>query len=356
MPRRWLTAAAVALAVATSAATVAAGPARPAAAATPTASATPDTGQFGLVPASGANGAARGYFQLSADPGGSVTDIIVIGNPSAQTQRLRLGLTDGLTASNSGSAYGPLENKCAAIACWVIGVPKTVTLAPHSRAAVRFEVKVPEGTKPAQYLTGIAATLAQTPKPTPVASNAHGSAQVIVIPRVVIGVAVTVGQLDQLQVRTAITGVTAGYVDGLVRLTVQVKNTGQRFTKGTGKMSCSNGGVTRSYPVSMDTVLPGQGAGLQVNGTGMHEGTWQCTAKVKEVGGGTATWTGAVTVASTQPAATKRVGNNAYVVPGGGGIPAWAIALMVLGALILFSLWALLLRRQRTRNLRPPAP
>ena len=120
-------------------------------------------------------------------------------------------------------------------------------------------------------------------------------------------------------------------------------------------MSCADGGVTRSYPVSMDTVLPGQGAGLQVNGTGMHQGTWQCSVKVKEVDGGTATWSGSVTVASTQPAATKRVGQNAYVAPGGGGIPAWAIVLMVLGGLILFSLWAVLLRRQRNRNLQPPA-
>jgi hypothetical protein len=352
MRRRWLTAAAVALAVPLSSAVVAAGPAE---AATPAPAATPDAGQFGLVPAVGANGQARGYFQLSAQPGGSVTDIIVIGNPSAQTQQLRLGMTDGLTATNSGSAYGPLENDCTGIACWVIGVPKTVTLAPHSRAEVRFEVKVPQDAKPEQYLTGIAATPAKTPRPTPIASSAHGSAQVIVVPRVVIGVAVTVGQLSQLHNRVALTGVTAGYVDGQVRLTVQARNTGQRFTKGTGKMSCSNGGVTRSFPVSMDTVLPGQGAGLQVNGTGMHEGSWQCSVKVQEVGGGTATWAGAVTVASTQPAATKRVGQNTYVVPGGGGIPAWAIALMVLGALILLSLWAVLLRRQRNGNLQPPA-
>jgi hypothetical protein len=346
------------LAVTTSAATVAAGPAEaatPTASATPTPAATPDTGQFGLVPVAGADGQARGYFQLSAKPGGSVTDIIVIGNPSGKTQQLRLGMTDGLTATNSGSAYGPLENKCTGTACWVIGVPRTVTLAPHSRAAVRFEVKVPQDARPAQYLAGIAATLAKPPRPTPVASSAHGSAQVIVIPRVVIGVAVTVGQLNQLHNRVAITGVTSGYVDGQVRLTVQARNTGQRFTKGTGKMSCSSGGVTRSFPVAMDTVLPGQGAGLQVNGTRMQEGSWQCSVKVTEAGGGTATWAGAVTVASTQPAATKRVGQNAYVVPGGGGIPAWAIALMVLGALILFSLWAVLLRRQRNRNLPPPA-
>jgi hypothetical protein len=334
---------------------IAAGPARPAAAATSATAATPVTGQFGLAPAPGANGQPRGYFQLSVRPGGSARDLVVIGNPSAQTQKIRLGTADGLTATNSGSAYGPLESNCAGTSCWVIGVPGTVTLAPHSRAEVRFEVDVPKGTKPAQYLTGIAATLAQAPKPTPVASSTHGTAQVVVVPRVVIGVAVTVGQLNKLQVKTAVTGVTAGWVDGVVRLSVQVKNTGQRFTKGTGTMSCSNGGDNRSFSVAMDTVLPGQGAGLQVNGTGMHQGTWQCLVRMKEGDGGTASWTGAVTVSSTQPAKTKRVGPSAYEAPGGGGIPAWAIALMVLGGLILFSLWAVLLRRQRNRNLHPPS-
>jgi hypothetical protein len=349
MHRRWLTAAAVALTAAASTAMVAAGPAGVAAATTP------DTGQFGLAPVAGADGQARGYFQLSAGPGGSVTDIVEVGNPSAQTQRLRLGVTDGVTASNSGSAYGPLESTCTGPACWVIGVPATVTLAPRSQAGVRFEVKVPSGVKPAQYLAGITATLAQTPRPTPVASSAHGSAQVVVVPRVVIGVAVTVGQLDQLATKVAITGVTAGWLDGLVRLTVEVHNTGQRFTKGNGEMSCGDGGDTRAYPVSMDTVLPGQGAGLQVNASGMHSGTWRCTARVKEAGGGTATWTGAVTVASTQPAATKRVGNSDYVVPSSGGIPGWAIALIVIGGLLLFSVWAVFLRRERSKKLNRPA-
>src|ERR1700722_14481060 len=122
MHRRWLTAAAVALTAAASTAMVVAGPAGVAAATTP------DTGQFGLAPVAGADGQARGYFQLSAGPGGSVTDIVEVGNPSAQTQRLRLGVTDGVTASNSGSAYGPLESTCTGPACWVIGVPATVTL------------------------------------------------------------------------------------------------------------------------------------------------------------------------------------------------------------------------------------
>jgi hypothetical protein len=56
-------------------------------------------------------------------------------------------------------------------------------------------------------------------------------------------------------------------------------------------------------------------------------------------------------VASTRPAATKRVGSNDYVAPDSPGIPVWAVVLMVLGGLILVSVWAVFLRRERNKRL-----
>jgi hypothetical protein len=178
---------------------------------------------------------------------------------------------------------------------------------------------------------------------------------VTIVPRIVIGVAVTVGPLATLTTGVRFTGVTAAWLDGLVRLTVQVRNTGQRFTQGTGTLSCTKGGTTRSFGLSMDTVLPGESAGLPVNGTGMSPGSWSCTAHLKDSGGATVTWAGTVVVPSTAPAATKRIGSNDYVVPASPGIPLWAIALMIIGALILISIWAVFLRRGRNRNLNNPA-
>jgi len=86
----------------------------------------------------------------------------------------------------------------------------------------------------------------------------------------------------------------------------------------------------------------------------MRSGTWRCTAHIKDSSGRTAVWTGLVTVPSTAPAATKQIAPNDFVPPPSAGIPFWAIALIVLGGLILFSLWAVLLRRQRNRNLNEP--
>ena len=349
MRRRLPEAAAAVAAVAVAVGLVAAVPAGQAIAATPLA-----PPNFTMAPAPGANGLPRAYFMLPVAPGRSTTDIVVFSNKGPVTQRYRVGVTAGMTAGNSGSAYGALGTSCAGAACWVTGIPRIVTLPPHTQDMVRFRVTVPASPRPAQYLAGITATPDVPPHQAHLRSSGHTSSQVFIVSRVIIGVVVTVGELSALRIRTEITGVTAGWVDGRVRLTVGVRNAGQRFTKGTGTIACSLGSAMHSFRLSMDTVLPGQGAGLAVNGPGMRSGTWRCTTRIKDISGRTVVWTGRVTVPSTTPAATKQIAPNDFVAPQSGGIPLWAIALMVLGGLILISLWAVMLRRQRNRYLNEP--
>ena len=343
------TAAVAAVAVIVAVSAVAAGPAGRARAAGPT-----TTGGFTVAPALTASGQPRGYFQLTAAAGHSAMDVVSFGNDSSLTERLRVGVTDGLTATNSGSAYGALTGQCSGTACWVIGIPKTVTLAPYTSEQIEFAVRVPDGTSAAQYLAGITASPETASKPVKLNSGQNSSTQVRIVPRVVIGVAVTVGKLSAMKVRTRVAGVTAAWVSGVPRLTVNVRNSGQRFTKGSGKLSCANGGSKHSFGLSMDTVLPGTGAGLPVNATGLSQGTWQCSVHLTETGGTAASWAGPVSVPASSPAKTKRVssaaGSAAYVAPGG-GIPGWAIGLMVVGGLLLFTLWAMFLRRERNRRL-----
>jgi hypothetical protein len=346
MRKYWSRTAATAAAAAVALLTVAGGPAgRALAAGSP-------TGEFTVAPALTTSGQARGYFQLSTGAGDSVLDVVAFSNDSSATEELRVGVTNGVTATNSGSAYGNLTNRCVAIACWVLGIPKSVTLAAHTTEEIRFEVKVPAGTSPAQYLAGITASPEAASRPVKLKSGSTQT-QVRILPRVVIGVAVTVGKLSAMRIKTSIPGVTAGWVDGTPRLTVRVQNDGQRFTKAAGTLSCANGGSKHSFALTMDTVLPGTGAGLPVNGTGMSPGTWQCSAHLKETGGTIVSWTGKVNVPASGPARTKRVssaaGSAAYVAPSG-GIPAWAIGLMVLGGLLLVTLWAMFLRRERNQR------
>jgi hypothetical protein len=319
------------------------------------AAAAPGPGQFALTPVP-ANGKSRHYFKLSVAPGGSARDAIVVSNVGSSTITLRLGTSDGVTAANSGSAFGPLATPCAGVGCWVTGLPKTVTVRPHSAEGVPFLVAVPAGTAPRQYLAGITAAPATAPKPVKVNSTGRTGTgtQVVIVERVSVGVAVTVGPLARLDTKVDITGVTAGWIETLVRLSVNVRNAGQRFTKGTGTMTCQLAGITRTYPVEMDTVLPAGTAALQVNGIGLHAGSWPCTVRLKDSGGHTDSWAGTVIVPAEAAAATKRIAENAYVVPPRAGIPGWAIVLMVLGGLILFSIWGLILRRSHNKNLGHP--
>lgn len=314
----------------------------------------PGPAQFSLAPAPAPDGQQRGYFTMTVAPATSATDVVMFINSSAATERLQVGVTEGVTALNSGSAYSALGGRCRGAACWVTGLPATVTLLPHTQESVRFLVRVPSRTKPAQYLAGITAS-PETAQPAAAKSNGRTSTRVIIVDRVIIGVAVTVGKLSALPVRTKIAGVTASWISGLVRLNAEVTNTGKRFTNGGGALACSLDGVTRSYRFYMDTVLPGQDAQLAVNGIGLHSGTWRCTVAIFATDNTKATWTGDVTVPAEVAAATKRIAPNDYVVPSGPGIPGWAIVLMVLGGLILFSIWALILRRNHGRNRGKPA-
>jgi hypothetical protein len=320
----------------------------------------PVAGQFTLSPAVGGDGQPRAYFKLSVRPGRSATDVVVFGNGGAAPEKLRVGVTEGITAANSGAAYGALATDCTGPACWVAGLPRIITLPPHTQEAVTFRVSVPAGTRPAQYLAGITAMPVQASRPERISTNGHASTQVIVLSRVVIGIAVTVGELAELHTKTEISGVSAAWIDGLVRLTARVHNSGQRFAKGNGTLNCAPGALgaanhapaknpagTHSFRLFMDTVLPGQGAGLPVNATGLGPGTWQCAAHISLATGGSTAWAGSVTVPSAVPAATRRIASNVYVVPSG-GIPGWAIALLVLGVLLLLSLWAVLLRWSRS--------
>jgi hypothetical protein len=320
-----------------------------------TAASGPDSGQFSIAPAPAPDGSARGYFTMTIAAGGTARDMIVLTNDGTTTRQLKVSITNGTTAANSGSAFENLSGKCTGAACWVTGLPAAVTLPPHTRESLPFHVAVPADAKPRQYLAGITAQPAARPKPVSAKSNGHAAAGVVIVTQITIGVAVTVGQLATLHSKMAVTGISAIWVGTLVRLSTNVRNHGQRFTKGTGSMSCELGGARHTYPVTMGTVLPGDGAVLPANGTGMHAGAWQCTIRIKDSGGSTDTWSGSVTVPSTVPATPKRVANGDYILAtSNGGVPAWAIALMVLGALILVSLWAILIHRERNRRLNNP--
>jgi hypothetical protein len=299
-------------------------------------------GPFGLAPAPTATGQLRPYFNLTIGAGESASDVVIIRNDGTATERLRVGTSSGLTAANSGSAFGGFSPTCTGVGCWVTGLPATVTIAPGTGLAVGFRVTVPAGTPPAQYLAGITAVAAAPSRPVQVASRGHVSFRVVVVAQVTVGVAITVGSISRLRTNLAVPAVTAGSIGSLQRLYVHVRNTGQTFARASGTVSCRAGGQDRLFRVVVDTVLPGGEAVLPVNAPGLGGGTLPCTVRLHDDVGHAVDWSGTVGVTTPARVRTVHTGVGAYSTVPDNSVPAWAIALMVIGALILAALVSVL--------------
>lgn len=306
------------------------------------------TGPFGLIPSPLPGGQPRSYFQFSVAPGRSAQDTAVISNESSKTERLRIIMSRGVTAANSGSAYESVTGRCDRSTCWASGLPRTVTLAPGARRALSFRVAVPRGTRPGQYLAGITAESALRRRAVRLGSHGHASARAIIIDQVTVGVAVTVGSLARLRTGVRISAVSAGWIGTMPRMSIPVRNTGQTFVRATGSLACSQNGRRHSYPVIMETVLPGGRAVLAVNARGLQAGSLPCSVRLRDTDGALFSWSGAVNLPNRKATRTLNTAKGVYVSLPEDSVPPWAIALMVIGALIFASLMILLLRRRRS--------
>jgi len=288
-------------------------------------------------PAAAARAVGNGQFGITPAPGGngSVT--------------LRIGRSAGITAGNGGSAFNPSFGGCSGSACWVTGLPGTVTLPAGMGDRQPFTVHVPVRTAPGQYLAGITVESAASPRSVQVGSNGKGAvARAVIIDQVTVAVAVTVGSLDQLTTRMQIPTVTGVAIGQLGRLNILLRNTGQTFTGARGRASCTAAGHGYAYTVIAGTVLPHGQAAIPVNAPGLPKGrAVSCTVLLGYGHGLTVRWAGTVTVPALPATRIYHTGNGAYtVVPAGSSVPSWAIALMIIGVLAL-AVMAVLLRRLR---------
>jgi hypothetical protein len=313
---------------------------------------------FGVTPAQTAGSPARSYFKLTIIPGRSGADTVIITNRGNHIEKLRISPSTGITAPYTGSAFGGYFRTCVGTGCWVTGLAKTISLAAGAHQALPFTVKVPSNTPPKQYLAGITVEPQAPPHPVTVGSNGKASARAIIVHQVSVGVAVTVGTLSHLRARLAIPAVTGGYVGTMARLNVHIHNTGLRFTKAQGTAICSPNGTRHSFPVFSDTTLPGDRAVVPVNAPRIGLGqTMPCTVKLAYPHGPTATWSGMVTIPRDPRITVVHTGNGTYSnLPPAGGIPAWALALIAVGGLILLTMIGLTawLLRSRARNASSP--
>jgi len=304
---------------------------------------------FGLNPAPLPDGRSESYFNLAADRGQSVTATVILSNLGHRPEKLKLSQSLGVTAANGGIGYSVSSGPCSGPSCWLAGVGRTMTLAPGVRESVPFTVRVPAGTPHRQYLAGITAELASKPQATKVGQHGKATAKAIIIRQVTVGVAVTVGNLSQMRNRLEIPGVSGQAIGPMPRLDVALRDTGQTFSGGTGRASCTAAGKSHSFRVATNTILPGDQAQIAVNAPSLQEGTTvPCVVRIHYGNGQTVRWSGTVTLPKTTVAKIVHTGPGAYsVIPQNTGIPGWAIAVIVVGGVAIAGVAVLLIRAHR---------
>ena len=230
------------------------------------------TGKFGLSPAPDSQGRVAPYFNLTISAGRSAVATVVVSYLGARTEKLEIGRAAGVTATNGGSAYRQAPRGCSGPGCWVTGLPQFVTLPPHTREQLNFRVSVPAGLAPGQYLGGISAGLPARPRSLRVGSSGTASVRALLLDRVTVGVAVTVGRLPRLTTRLRIPAVQGAIEGPMARLNIGLDSTGRTFARGQGRAWCTAAGTRHSYAAFADTVLPGGHALVPVNAPGLPEG------------------------------------------------------------------------------------
>ena len=307
---------------------------------------------FGLTPTPRPDGQARPYFDLAIAPSQSEAQTVVLTNQVRTAQTLQISASSGVTAPNSGSAFAGYFLPCTGPACWITGLPPAVTLAAGASTTLPFTVTVPAGTASRQYLAGITAQPKALPPSVTVGGSGQASAHAIIINQISVGVAVTVGRRSQLATVLKVPTVSGAAVGPLARLLVHLDNTGQTFTGAKGSASCPVGGRPLTLPVTANTILPGDTAIVPVNASQLKLGaTVVCTIHLSYGDRRTASWSGPVTIPGGAPTHIVHTAKGSYsTVPSHSGIPTWAIALLVIGALALGTTTALtvvLVRRRR---------
>lgn len=110
-----------------------------------------DNGSWSVYPASSRLG-ARPYFYLSADPGTTVEDKVVVANKTGKPLTFRLYAADAYnTARDGGFAVRGVTEKQRGVGAWARPARSRVTVPAHGKVTVPFTLRVPEGAEPGDH-------------------------------------------------------------------------------------------------------------------------------------------------------------------------------------------------------------
>ncbi|MFC4503336.1 MULTISPECIES: WxL protein peptidoglycan domain-containing protein [Streptomyces] len=116
-----------------------------------------DNGSWSVYPVSSAV-AARPYFYVSADPGQTIEDKVVVANKTDEPLTFRLYAADAYnTARDGGFAVKSAGERMRGVGAWADLPKDRVTVPGGKTVTVPFTIKVPEGAEPGDHPGAIVA-------------------------------------------------------------------------------------------------------------------------------------------------------------------------------------------------------
>ncbi|MFI2432086.1 WxL protein peptidoglycan domain-containing protein [Streptomyces sp. NPDC018693] len=116
-----------------------------------------DNGSWSVHPVSSAV-AARPYFHVSADPGQTIEDQVVVTNKTADPLTFRLYAADAYnTPRDGGFAVRAEEETMRGVGAWARPAKERITVPGHGSVTVPFTLEVPEDAEPGDHPGAIVA-------------------------------------------------------------------------------------------------------------------------------------------------------------------------------------------------------
>ena len=104
-------------------------------------------------------GADRTSYGYTIDPGGSITDGIVVANHGQEPVDLAVYAADGFTSEDGALSLVVAGEESTAVGAWITPDQDSVTVAPGETASIPFTVSIPDNATPGDYAGGIVTSL-----------------------------------------------------------------------------------------------------------------------------------------------------------------------------------------------------
>lgn len=285
-------------------------------------------GGFGARPALGGSGPQQSYFTPRLRAGGTYRGSVVVTSTSGAPIHLLAYPVDGTTGATSGAVYTNRGDGLRGAGAWISLPAGRLTLPAHGTVRLPFAVHAPTDAAAGDHLAGIALERAPT-------TSSAGSFALRNVLRTVVGVLVRVPGSGAFQPELGSVSLGAAPGSGAASVAVEIADAGNRLGKPELAVRLDGpGGYARTVATQLDTILPGDRIAYRLPWPdGLPQGAYTIT--VRATGGARAVETHARVVlgqslrsAAAAPAAPRRL-------PTGWGAAAAAVALALLGLLVV---------------------